>query len=125
MHFFRLQNFFYILTSKLSALKFFKYFKHDNFDDQKLKNDIALLVLSEEVNLNKNIKIACLPISASSNYPVINVNSIAVGWGLTSSGGSPSDKLRNVDLTIYDGSYCDYFSDTDWNKQICAGFLHI
>ena len=82
-------------------------------------------MLSEEVNLNKNIEIACLPDSASSNYPGIDLNSIAVGWGLTSTGGSLSNKLKNVDLTIYDGSYCDSFSDTDWNKQICAGLLQL
>ena len=81
-------------------------------------------MLSQEVILDDNIQIACLPTTASSTYPGINLNSIAVGWGLTSDNSiSGADTLRNVNLYIYNGSYCDYSITTNWNKQICVGNL--
>ena len=43
--------------------------------------------------------------------------------GTTSFGGSISDSLKNVNLTIYDGATAcaTYGGSLDWNTQICAG----
>lgn len=84
-------------------------------------NDIALLKLVSEVVLNEFIQIACLPRS------ILPVNSMptAVGWGLTSVSGSISDVLREVAITVYDGSFCKFTTSSikNWGSQICAGDL--
>lgn len=84
-------------------------------------NDVALLKLESEVAFNEFIQIACLP----SEILPVNSTSTAVGWGLTSEQGSISDVLREVAITVYDGSYCKFTTDSikNWDSQICAGDL--
>ena len=47
----------------------------------------------------------------------------AIGWGTTSNKGSTtSSVLKNVKLTVYDGStYCSSYASVNWNLQICSG----
>jgi hypothetical protein len=87
-----------------------------------LLNDIAMIKLRNSVPLNNKIQIACLPLSM--NYPSSNVASWTVGWGATVSNGDGSDLLKNVKITVYDGSVCNKYSNTDWNKQICSGEIN-
>ncbi len=84
-------------------------------------NDIALLILSENVTLNDKIQIACTPSLSSTNYPNnLSINkSIAVGWGTIQQGGPMSNFLNNVDLTIYDSSKCSLlYSNFNPNSQM-------
>ncbi|CAF0860159.1 unnamed protein product [Brachionus calyciflorus] len=100
-------------------------YRHENYDTNSKLNDIGIIKLSKAVDLNSNIQISCLPNPKISFYPEnVNLKSYAIGWGTLNYGDtSSSDILRNVDLTIYDGSKCNQVSlyDNDWNKQICAG----
>jgi len=59
-----------------------KKIKHDDFDEEELLNDIALLRLSEKVELTESIQISCLPKEESDQYPGWNVDAWIVGWGL-------------------------------------------
>lgn len=54
--------------------------KHPSFDSDSVLNDIAIFKLSNSVNLNPNIKLACLPKSTSSAYPPSSDSVYAAGW---------------------------------------------
>ncbi len=86
-----------------------------------------MLVLSDEIELNSKIQIACLPKQKSSVYPSSNSTIYAAGWGATEYGGSISNALNNVKLKIYDESYCEMKSligyEKNFDSQICAGEL--
>lgn len=103
-------------------MKVARVVKHENYDPDANTNDIAVLVLADEVLLNQYTQIACLP-AKSASFPPANTASYAAGWGTTSSSSSStSDQLRNVRLTVYDGSSCSQVNDvSSWNGQICAG----
>ena len=86
-------------------------------------NDIAIIRLNVLVPLNNKIQLACLP--SSTKYPASsNTPSWTVGWGATVTNGDASDVLKNVKITVYDGSVCNKYSNTDWNKQICSGDIN-
>lgn len=102
-----------------------KVYRHENYDENSKLNDIAIIKLSRDVELNPFIQISCLPNPNISFYPSkVDIKSYAIGWGTLNYGDSSgSDVLRNVDLTIYDGSKCKDVSiyGNNWNSQICAG----
>jgi secreted trypsin-like serine protease len=80
-----------------------------------------------EVPLNQYIQLACLPDPMKRNYPYqTNADVFAMGWGTTIQGGSVSNVLKNVKLTLYDPSKCaDVLTEAskNWNTQLCAGEL--
>ena len=54
--------------------------KHEGYNQETTLNDIALLRLSQTVELNKNVQVTCLPNPKfGSSYPPINVTAFAVG----------------------------------------------
>ena len=73
--------------------------KHENYNSKSLINDIAILKLSQEVELNKYIQPACLPFQ-STNYQSVNTESYAVGWEFT----NEHLLIRNVKLTVCENS---------------------
>ena len=81
-----------------------------------------MLILNNEIQLNNYTQVACLP-QKSTTFPTANTASYAAGWGTTSSGASSTPNiLRNVKLTVYDGSSCSKVNSVfNWNGQICAG----
>ena len=101
--------------------------KHENYNDLTIANDIAILVLSEFVELTNSIQISCLPDSASSSYPGGNLSSIAVGWGKTSTNGESPSLLKNAAIQIYNGTNdCKvYGSSFNAKSNICAGKINI
>jgi elastase-2 len=94
-----------------------------------LENDIAIIKLNQDLILNNEIQVACLPTKKSSNYPDVNVTkaSYAVGWGKQSAlDQSISKELRNVQLKLYDMSKCSIYAtesafNTDSTTHICSG----
>ena len=77
---------------------------HPSFNHFTADYDFAILTL--EVPINDSTKAApiCLPDSVSSLYTGEVVT--ATGWGDTSSGGSPSAILHEVNLTIISNEEC-------------------
>jgi len=92
-------------------------------------NDIAVFNLKTEVSLNDKIQVACVPNSLSTSYPSSESNTkvaYGVGWGTTSEGGNTASELQEVDLLIYESSFCSGIASSyqkDFNSQICAGYL--
>ena len=78
--------------------------------------------------MQSEVQIACLPTKQSNTYPKDDDNSqvaYGVGWGTTSSGGSVSSVLKDVDLIIYQSRFCNNVAPgytKDWGSQICAGW---
>jgi secreted trypsin-like serine protease len=103
-----------------------KYVIHPDFNSDSVLNDIAILKLTEPVELSKYIQVACLPVPQSSFYPDPGMTALAAGWGVTSFGGEQPRSLRNVRLNIFEGEMCnDIFPETpkNWDTQICGGVL--
>jgi hypothetical protein len=83
--------------------------------------------LSDEVDLNERIQIACLPSPTQVEYK--NGTQVWImGWGKeeNSSKAFAISLLRNVRLTLIDNHHCRglYNVKHNWTKQICAGDLN-
>jgi len=92
---------------------------HPDYNDRTLNNDIALLRLSETLDLSqhKQLRAVCLPADDSKNYA--GMMAIASGWGTLSSGGSQPSRLNEVTVPILEQS-CFGISGVTAN-MLCAG----
>jgi len=92
--------------------------QHEHYDDQTLANDIALIRLPSPLTFNDYIQPICL----SAFSARAGCRTTAVGWGLTSSGGSVSDVLRYVDdLPLIGNDECsDFYGGIINNGTVCA-----
>ena len=88
---------------------------HPNYSNNSLNNDYALLRLDEPVTDFEPIKL-CTD-TAHDEEPVM---STTMGWGATSSGGSSSNFLLEVDVPI-DDSCGNYSNNEITNNMVCAG----
>ena len=89
---------------------------HPQYSGWSLNNDYALLRLSSPVTDFEPIKL-CTD-TAHDEEPVM---STTMGWGATSSGGSSSNVLLEVDVPIDDS--CGNYSNSDiTNNMVCAGY---
>ena len=88
---------------------------HPQYSGGSLNNDYALLRLSSPITDFEPIKLVTS--DDHDNEPVI---STTMGWGATSSGGSSSNVLLEVDVPIDDS--CGSYSNSDiTNNMVCAG----
>ena len=88
---------------------------HPQYSGNSLNNDYALLRLSSPITDFEPIQL-CTD-TAHDEEPVM---STTMGWGATSSGGSSSNYLLEVDVPIDDS--CGSYSNSDiTNNMICAG----
>jgi len=81
--------------------------------------------LDTEAILDKYVQIACLPSTSSSTFPDF-VESYAPGYGSLWFNGPLPNTLQNVNLDIYNESYCNDvlpLVPKNWDSQICAGDL--
>ncbi len=96
-----------------------KTIPHENYDASLKSNDIALLLLSRDVEFNDYVQPICLPNVADSE----NEQTIAMGWGHTQEGGGISVMLQKATVPIIDREKCremsGYFLD---ETMICAGY---
>jgi len=88
---------------------------HPQYSGNSLNNDYALLRLSSPITDFEPIQL-CTD-TAHDEEPVM---STTMGWGATSSGGSSSNILLEVDVPIDDS--CGSYSNSDiTNNMVCAG----
>merc|ERR1712055_604457 len=97
-----------------------KIINHENYQGGSEINDIALLQLSSPVEFRSEVWPVCLPPSTPS---YANKVATVTGWGTTSSGGSVSDVLREVDVKVKGYSDCQssYGSSNIKETMLCAG----
>ena len=108
-------------TTIVKDVKVKTIFNHENYKpaNGSLNNDIAVLELEEEVDLNVYTP-ACL--AKTSDATTFNgKNALVYGWGTTSSGGSSSSKLLEVEVPVVDKATCAGAMGPMEDGQICAG----
>ncbi|UJR08931.1 hypothetical protein I4U23_013183 [Adineta vaga] len=98
---------------------------HENYDHNLFSYDIALIELSQKVNMkNSTVGSICLPPTASASYPSEKINSIAIGWGRLNENSSLSYRLQQVRLPIISNkNYICSQQISDNLVHLCAGFI--
>jgi len=97
---------------------------HERYNSQTDDFDFSMLKLSQEINwaANPQIRPACLPTNTYKDYA--GVTATATGWGDTSYGGSQSNALLEVDLTVLTNHACrndyGYYSYEISDSMLCA-----
>ena len=91
----------------------------DDYNENTINNDIAILRLSSEVKFNENIVPACLPTDSSLTY--VGQRATVSGWGTTLEGGSVSDVLKEttVNIVAQSDSTCRAYGSLP-NTKMCA-----
>jgi len=79
---------------------------HEKYDNERLKNDIAVIKVSKSIDLSQHTPV-CLP---RRNRKFVGSQAMATGWGVEdyTHGEKPiwADVLQEVSLTIRDSSVC-------------------
>jgi len=100
---------------------------HPDYNSNTLDNDFSMLKLSVAVNFGSHphIRPICLPTTDTSTYA--GDTATVTGWGTTSSGGSLSSTLREVDVTVMSNSNCKndygYWSSDITSQMLCANVV--
>jgi len=95
-----------------------KIINHPSYAPATSNNDIALLKLSESVDLNTYTP-SCLP-SSGDNFE--GQKAWVYGWGTTTSGGVSATKLQEVQVPVVSNSVCKTALQTDITEaMLCAG----
>ena len=77
--------------------------KHPGYDPNSMDNDFAIVFLNTATTEDVDF----LQLNQDDSFPAAGATSRAMGWGTTSSGGSSSTQLREVDLPIITNESCD------------------
>jgi len=100
--------------------------KHEEYDSNTLKNDIALFKMDSPVNTDIYLPV-CMP-PHGAEYE--NKKAWVTGWGTTSENGDQATVLQELELAIVSDSACysamtgalgTYWGQTFAAEQICAG----
>ncbi|XP_052786390.1 trypsin-2-like [Mya arenaria] len=95
-------------------------FVHSHFDAQSYVNDIAMIQLSEDVDINPYVRPVCMP-PAGSNHTYQTC--VITGWGAAYSGGHGTHALYKANVPVLPTDVCTYLLDRSIpNTMICAGF---
>jgi secreted trypsin-like serine protease len=101
-------------------------YKHEDYDNTKIINDIAILELATPLQLNENVQAITIGVGRT---PVADENGCRIsGWGSTDANGFfYPDDLQWLDVTFYDDAKCAemwaadpeaYYTD---DVHLCAG----
>ena len=98
-----------------------KIFRHEDYNPKNMFNDIAVLELSEDVDLETYTPV-CLPKTSDNFYGTV-AEAEAYGWGHTKFNGKLSNKLLKVMLPVVDpsNSDCQKSMSEYHDGKICAG----
>uniref|UniRef100_A0A2A4JQ92 Peptidase S1 domain-containing protein n=1 Tax=Heliothis virescens TaxID=7102 RepID=A0A2A4JQ92_HELVI len=96
---------------------------HDQFSRVGFYNDIAILVLSENVQKSKYVIPICLPHGELTRQTFDGSVATVVGWGTTRYGGGESSKQLEAKLPVWRNEDCDraYFQPIT-DTFLCAGY---
>ncbi|XP_075984801.1 proclotting enzyme-like [Anticarsia gemmatalis] len=96
---------------------------HEQFSRVGFYNDIAILVLSENVQKSKYVIPICLPQGELNRQQFDGSVATVVGWGTTRYGGGESSKQLEAKLPVWRNEECDraYFQPIT-DTFLCAGY---
>jgi secreted trypsin-like serine protease len=87
---------------------------HPDYNEDTIKNDLALVRLDRPVDFNENVQPACLP----GPDPKPDSEVVLIGWGVTSTGGELSPVLKQTEVQVVD--HCDkIWEGVDDSTQLC------
>lgn len=96
------------------------FYRHENFDFQTFKNDLAVLWLDEPIKLGPKARTICLPKSPQN---LVGKTVVVAGWGVTTENGTGSPVLRYTTQVVWNLEQCiqglggiGFYSP----QQICA-----
>ena len=100
-----------------------KIVDHPSYDHYTTNYDFSLLRMkgTARFDLYAHIRPVCLPLDDSDDYS--GQTATVTGWGTTSSGGSTSNKLREVDVQVLTNTQCkDSSYPSSWitTQMLCA-----
>ncbi|XP_008838629.1 granzyme A [Nannospalax galili] len=112
--------------SEKQILSIKKVFSYPCFDPETHEGDLKLLQLKKKATINKNVAILHLPKNGDDVKPGTGCQ--VAGWGNTQNKRSPSDVLREVNITVIDRKICNDEKHYNFNpviglNMICAGSL--
>merc|ERR1712004_163298 len=83
--------------------------QHPGWDSNSLENDICILKLSQPIQYSRDIRRACLPNQyKGQDLPSVlaRPQPIVVGWGSTSTGTGPTNRLRQAPVQMVTQQQC-------------------
>ena len=87
---------------------------HPNYNSGTMENDYSILTLSSPVTFSRQMAPVCLPADTSVLYT--GKMATVTGWGTTSSGGSLSPKLLEVNVNVTSNAVCNNAYNGDIKK---------
>ncbi|CAB3387863.1 Hypothetical predicted protein [Cloeon dipterum] len=105
--------------------------KHEEYDHNLVKNDIALLQLTRSVETTITVSPLCLWYKSSNFELLNNVNGTIAGWGLIQD-YNLADQLQRLDLPILNPDQCKliegketfYSTKMRASPKFCAGYIN-
>ncbi|XP_013147371.1 PREDICTED: proclotting enzyme-like isoform X1 [Papilio polytes] len=96
---------------------------HEQFSRVGFYNDIAILVLSENVQKSKYVIPICLPRGEVARQQFDGAMATVVGWGTTRYGGTESSRQLEARMPVWRNEDCDraYFQPIT-DTFLCAGY---
>ncbi|EFA10698.1 brachyurin [Tribolium castaneum] len=91
---------------------------HEEYDDNLIVNDIAVIKLPQPVNLTDSIKTVALPNKTDVNNTFVGTTARISGWGLTSGFGDVSKVLLYVDVNVITNIDCGNQFDEDFADSV-------
>merc|ERR1719351_417846 len=106
--------------SSMTRMDISEIIMHGDYDSNTVDQDFALLKMARKLDwsANENIRPACLPSAGAGDYD--QWMSTVTGWGTTSSGGSTSNVLPEVDVKVISNSECNGAYGGITNNMLCA-----
>ncbi|XP_072045705.1 neurotrypsin-like [Amphiura filiformis] len=97
-------------------------FEHENYDDNAINNDIALLKLEVPVEFNDYRKPVCLSTTSDEYATYSNRACYVVGWGALSSGGPQPSIIQEVESPVITRELCEerYGASMITNQMTCT-----
>ncbi|CAL4079515.1 unnamed protein product, partial [Meganyctiphanes norvegica] len=98
-----------------------KIFQHPSYNQNNLKNDIAIIQLSQQIDFSIDHRVTpiCLP-EPGRNY--VDQLAMVTGWGTTSEGGKQAGELQEVQVPIMSNKACEaIYHNVIFKTSICAG----
>ncbi|KAJ8736118.1 hypothetical protein PYW08_006774 [Mythimna loreyi] len=97
---------------------------HPQYNRSTKNNDIAIIRSSSAFSFNNNVRAGAIP---GANYNLADNQVVwAAGWGTTSSGGMPVERLRHVELRTINQATCrsNYAARgvTITDNMLCSGW---
>jgi len=92
-------------------------YRHPSFSSSNLDYDAALLLLSTPIQFNQYSQPVTL---ATGSATYTGISATVIGWGTTSSGGSASSVLREVDVPVISNAECSTMYDGVTARMLCA-----